>query len=249
MRGARALVLLITFAGLTVPTAALGQDRDRARVVFDEATSQFDQSNFSIALEGFREAQSLMEGDRRAQLLIEYNIARANEELSRYSEALTSYETYLAEAPPDAPYLDLTRNRVRELRLRLGLGASDAPSAASGSGDVLTAVGIALLGAAAALGGLAVGFFAERERNAAIWNGDDCLPSVGNRGDACDAYELAALDTEAVGIGLSVAAGVSALGGAVVLALGVAAPGSSGRAEVSCGPGPGLVGLACGGTF
>jgi len=112
---ATALLLAIT----CTPRVAPAQERERAQRRFEEAQRQFDAANYVLALEGFTEAQRLMEGDSRAEVLIEFNIGRCHEELDALDEAVASFERYLTEAPAEAPFLAETRDRVRELRARI----------------------------------------------------------------------------------------------------------------------------------
>lgn len=153
-----AIALPVLVGVLAVALPAVAQDRAAARRAFDEATRQFELGNHLLALEGFIESQRLLEGDTRAQTLVQFNIARAQEELGRLRDALRSYELYLERAPSDAPYREQTLDRVRELRGRLN-HASGPPEATAGEtlspiGPIVLGVGGAALIVGGVLGGL-----------------------------------------------------------------------------------------------
>jgi hypothetical protein len=110
------------------------------------------------------------------------------------------------------------------------------------------AVGAALLAAGAgALVGAAVSH-AERERLAGLYNGDGsgCTGSGATRGTLCGPERSALGTNEGAAIALYVLGGAAAVGGAALFLL---VPGSTEEAAVACGPGPGDVGLGCGGRF
>jgi tetratricopeptide (TPR) repeat protein len=242
-----------------MPALGLAQDRERARALFDEASSQFEAGNYLLALQGFEQSRALMEGDARAQTLILFNIARTQEELQRYREALATFERYLADAPPDAPYVQQTHDRVRELRLRVASMPAESAStpahgsapAASGSNDALVVAGIVTVVVGAALGGLSAGFLAERERHAVAWNNDaECLVNGMTREQNCRPLREAVEANQAAAIGVAIGGGVALIGGAVLLAIGASSGGaSSDQASFGCTSGPGLIGIACGGSF
>ncbi len=136
-------------------TQLAAQDREQARRVFEEATRQFEQGNHSLALDGFVRSRAMLEGDTRARALILFNIARAQEELQRYDEALQSFEQYLADAPPDAPYREQTLDRVRELRVRVSSRRGQETSPLMVAGAL-----VAGLGGLTALGAIPTGVLA-----------------------------------------------------------------------------------------
>jgi tetratricopeptide (TPR) repeat protein len=211
MRGNALVGGLLTVLLWTVPASA--QDVEAARAAFEEAERQFEAENFQLALEGFREAQARLEGDPRRQTLITFNVARALEELGRYREARDHFREYLARAPVDAPYLDETRDRVRELDARL-----EAAEAADTSDSTLLVVGAVTLsvGGLTALAALPTGIAtldARSDLEASCPDGA-CPPSQRSRLD--EARALATV-TDAMWIAGAV---VGAVGG-VLLALGL----------------------------
>jgi tetratricopeptide (TPR) repeat protein len=208
----RGLILPLSLSLVVVMTLtaapATAQSRDAARRLFDEATRQFEAGNHQLALQGFIESRRLLDGDARAQALILFNIARAQEELQRYDEALRSYQQYLDDAPSDAPYRESTLDRIRELRARV--------STSSGSGPTLIALAtvITAVGALAALGAIPTGILAlDAGARLADACGDTTCPqmAVGLRdeayslGLATDVLWVAGASVAAVGLGLLIA--------------------------------------------
>lgn len=197
-------------AALLLLTAATGsaQDREAARRIFEEATRQFDVGNHQLALDGFHEARDLLAGDERAQILLGFNIARAQEELQRYDEALRSYQEYVDRAPSDAPYREHALDRIRELRARL----AQRPRASGGDSPLVVVGGIvAGVGALAALAAIPTGVLAldAGNRLQQMCGGSSCPQSLTDLRDEAytlglttDVLWIAGVSVAAVGVGL-----------------------------------------------
>jgi hypothetical protein len=124
------------------------------------------------------------------------------------------------------------------------------PPAAAPSADPIPfyGVGAALLAAGAgALVGGAISH-AERERLAGLYNGDgsECTGSGTTRGTLCGPERSAVSTNEGAAVALYAVGVAAAAGGAILLLL---APSGTAEPAVACGPGPGELGLACGGRF
>lgn len=166
------LLLSLAAAPLLLPAAGYAQHPNEAaaRAAFAEGERQFDAGNHQLALDAFQQMHDLMEGDARAQAMVSYNIALCHDRLGRLAEALTNYERFLAETPPDAPYRERASDRVRELRGRAAAQARESedpvpatPTEPAPSGDsVLGPIGIALasVGGAALLAAIPTGVLA-----------------------------------------------------------------------------------------
>ncbi len=151
LRWVGSLVALVV--GLSTANA-VAQDREVARREFEEATRQFEQGHFALALQGFERSYSLMREDPRGPLIL-YNIGRAQEALGRLEEAIASFERYLADATSDAPYRESTLDLLRDLRARVATSGSSTadsePAPASGGGlGPLDIGGLVLMGVGAA---------------------------------------------------------------------------------------------------
>jgi tetratricopeptide (TPR) repeat protein len=149
---------LVVLLACVPAVGAVAQDREAARREFDEATRQFEQGHYALALRGFERSYELMQGDPRAPLIL-YNIGRAQEALGRLQDAIASFERYLADAPSDAPYRENTIDLLRDLRARVADAppapspSPSAPSATpSGGLGALDVTGLVLLGVGAAAG-------------------------------------------------------------------------------------------------
>ncbi|MBX3272321.1 MAG: tetratricopeptide repeat protein [Sandaracinaceae bacterium] len=154
------LLLFVALAGGSLVTRA--QDRETARRHFEEADRQFEEGHFALALDGYQRSYEIMRADPRGPLIL-YNIGQCQIRLGRNRDALESFERYLAEAPPDAPFRENTLDHVRELRTRL---AGDAPPSSepspSSSGPredglgALELTGLAFIGAGALAAAVAI---------------------------------------------------------------------------------------------
>lgn len=111
----------------------------------------------------------------------------------------------------------------------------------AGGAFLATAVAGAVIGAVS---------HAERERLAGIYNGDGstCTGSGDTRGARCGPELSAVGANEAVAIVAYTVGGAALIGGLSLLLVAPTGP-STPDTAFSCGPGPGLVGLACGGSF
>jgi hypothetical protein len=92
-----------------------------------------------------------------------------------------------------------------------------------------------------------------RNSHAATYNSDACIPPNGlTREQNCGSDRQAADTAQAISIGGFVAAGVlGAVAGMLFLSADSpdATPANTPSAAVSCGGGPGLLGIACGASF
>ncbi len=210
--------LLALFASST----ALAQERETARREFEEASRQYEQGHFALALRRFERAYELMQSDPRGPLIL-YNIGRSQEALGRFEDALRSFERYLADAPSDAPYRDSTVDLVRDLRARIPErgGADTAPPStppATGGLGALDIAGLAVgaVGAVTALTAIPTGTVALDGRarlDRECSNAMVCAPGLQT---VIDETRTMALVTDVLWI-----AGVSALAvGATLLAIG-----------------------------
>lgn len=151
---------LVVLLACVPAVGAVAQDREAARREFDEATRQFEQGHYALALRGFERSYELMQGDPRGPLIL-YNIGRAQEALGRLQDAIASFERYLADAPSDAPFRENTIDLLRDLRARVadGEGSASTPASAPSSSTpaggglgALDVTGLVLLGVGAAAG-------------------------------------------------------------------------------------------------
>ncbi len=127
--------------------------------------------------------------------------------------------------------------------------ATRAPPPAPGGSDAgaLTISGAVSLGLAAAALGVAIGFHAVRESDAQYFESDACAQPGVRRRDACP-QTLSAIGSSEVGMGVAyAAAGVLALAGSILVAVGAGS--APGEGALSCGAGPGELGISCGARF
>jgi tetratricopeptide (TPR) repeat protein len=223
----RAIAGLLLSCVALAPLAARAQNagnREAARAAFDEATRQFEHRNYQLALEGFQRSYDLMEG-QPTQIIILYNVARSHEELGNLREALEAFERYAANAPADAPYLEETGDRVRDLRARIA-ASSDGGEALLFSGIAIAGVGIAELVASIITGALALDGEARLE---SMCEGMLCAPSAQGLIDETRTLGLA---TDVLWISGAVLAAV----GATLLALGLTKGANATTTAVACGP-------------
>lgn len=213
---------------LGAASTAAGQDRDAAQRAFEEATRQFEAARFQLALEGFQESYRLMEGDARAQILIVYNIARSQEELHRYRDALASFERYVHDAPSDAPSRESALDHIRDLRGRI---AAEAPSEPRSSASPLVPVGVAVAGAGALAlvaaiptGVLALDGTSQLETTC---DTSGCPPSAAGLVSDTRAFAIATDVLWIAGVGLAAV-------GATLLVLGLAGSSSEAAAAAAC---------------
>jgi tetratricopeptide (TPR) repeat protein len=87
--------------------------RDRAREAFAQGQALYLAGDFAGALAAFQAAESASPTPAAV-----YNIARCRERLGEIAQAVTAYESYLAQAP-DAPDHDAVAGHVAELRRQL----------------------------------------------------------------------------------------------------------------------------------
>ncbi len=141
------------------------------------------------------------------------------------------------------------RVRAHELtRETVELAPAVAPQTARGGVSGARVMAWIAAGGAALGAGVGVAGLLLRNDAALRWNSDACLAGGRTRQDNC-ADELAAGERNAVmtGIGFGVG-GALAVTSAVLFAT-MPAEGTRGMAGPVCGPGPGSIGVACGGTL
>lgn len=223
---------------------ALGQADDESPAVqesrrrFEIALEAFDRGEFAVALTEFDRVYALLDGHpRRAYVL--YNLARTNEELGRYREALAQYDRYLAEAGDDAPSRGDAQRHARELRLRLELdaraeGATGSPAVGGGFSPSPVGIAIASVGAAAMLAGGVIGGVALAQDSEARGRCNDGVCPADAHAALVDAHLLANAADGLLWVGL----GVAAVGLVLTFALGESAsPAAAGAACTSEGCG------------
>lgn len=140
------------------------------------------------------------------------------------------------------------RVRARELTretVELAPAASPAPRAGMSGARVM-----AWVAAGGAAVGLGVGVAGLLLRNdaASRWNSDACLVGGRTRRDNC-AAELAAGERNELMTGVGFGVGGALAVTSAVLFLTMPAGRSTGMARLVCGPGPGSIGVACGGAL
>ena len=110
MKKVVAIVVLLCAASATA--RALTDEEERAKAHFLAGQSYYDQASYADALREFTEAYRI---SQKPALL--YNIARCDEALERYGDAITMLERYLAAAPqaPDRPAIEA---RIANLKTR-----------------------------------------------------------------------------------------------------------------------------------
>lgn len=91
----------------------------------------------------------------------------------------------------------------------------------------------------------------ERERLAGLYNGDGsgCTGNGALRQDVCAPQRSGITGGETAAIVLYSVAGAAAVTAAVLLAIAPSSSSSESDVALRCGPGPGLIGLTCGGSF
>src|SRR6478609_1908298 len=88
---ARLVALALLLCALAAPAAA---DKNRARVLFREATQHYKLREFNSALDSFKEAYRNFEDP-----VFLYNIAQCHRQLGHKEEAIRFYKTYLHDVP------------------------------------------------------------------------------------------------------------------------------------------------------
>jgi tetratricopeptide (TPR) repeat protein len=165
-------VLLAALAPLSATAQDGGSEADRARAyaLFERAETEYAEGDLEEAERLLAEALEIF---HEPALL--YNLARAREGLGRTEQAIEGYRAYLAEVP-DAPNRGAIERRIeamqasmeRERRAEADRARERERRAADDGSPlvvplVIGATGLAVLGAGAVLGGLAVS-----ERDAAV---------------------------------------------------------------------------------
>jgi len=125
-------MLAVLMAGLLLSTPA--GDVEQARADFERGAALYRAGEFRAALAAFEAAQARAPAPQSL-----FNIARCQERLGQFADAVDSYTAYLA-AAPDAPDRAAVSARVEELRTQLPLEASlrvsvEPPAAVSVDGE------------------------------------------------------------------------------------------------------------------
>ncbi|MCB9556050.1 MAG: hypothetical protein H6707_08095 [Deltaproteobacteria bacterium] len=105
------LIALLFLPSPSLQAAPSPADVDLARRHYELGRTYYQQAAYAKALAAFREAYAL---SKRAALL--YNIGKCQEALGQLSEAIASFEAYLAASSQPDP---TTRARIRNLQARL----------------------------------------------------------------------------------------------------------------------------------
>jgi tetratricopeptide (TPR) repeat protein len=218
--------LAVWSASASSANAQTEADIEQARAAFERGETLFGEGNYFLALESFQRSHALLDGFPRQHLVL-FNIARCQEELGQFADALETFERYLREGGADRDNADETRRRVEELRRRVEAAENDARAPASGGVDGLLVGGLVLgvTGGLAGIASLATGLTAHdlytglEER---CMPADNCPP--GSASDISTGSALAWTST------ILLPVSVAALGaGAVLLVL--SAVGGDGDAE------------------
>lgn len=122
-RGIVAVVLL----GALVAPARAGSEEDAAKAHFLAGQSYYDQASYADALREFTEAYRM---SKRPALL--YNIARCDEALERFSDAVEMLQRYLDEDPA-TPDRAAVETRIANLKQRQAAGQAKPPPPAAAS--------------------------------------------------------------------------------------------------------------------
>lgn len=126
MRISIGLMVAALLAVVVAPAHALTEEEERAKAHFLAGQSYYDQASYSDALREFNEAYRL---SKKPALL--YNIARCDEALERYADAVSMLERYLAEAPstPDRPAIETRIANLKQRQVEQDKRVSRFPSA------------------------------------------------------------------------------------------------------------------------
>ncbi|MEQ8460369.1 MAG: tetratricopeptide repeat protein [Sandaracinaceae bacterium] len=244
-------------------SASAQSDLEHAREVFERGTAYYENQNYALALQAFRESYDLLDGHPR-QALILFNVGRCYEELGRIRDARDAYRRYLREAADDAENRQQVEERLRELETRVEMdegaiehrdssdasdsesteaSAESGPSAAESGGGglmtagiVVTAIGGAGLASFGIFGGLALGEYGTLE--------SQC-------GGSCTDAEVSTLSTYNVVADVSLAIGLAGVvAGTVLIILGAGDDGADTQtARLVPWVSPTAAGAAVGGTF
>jgi len=221
------LVAVVCLASPSTGAAQTEAEIAEARSAFTRGEGLFAEDNFALALEAFERSYELLDGFPRQHLVL-YNIARCQEELGRFADALATFERYLAEGGADQENADETRRRVDELSRRVD--SDEGNAGAEGllvGGIVLEAVG-GLAGLTSLVTGLAAHdlYGGLEERCVPV---DNCPP--GSESDISTGSALAWTST------ILLPVSVAALGAGAVMIIVSAVSGDSGeRAELQLLP-------------
>lgn len=222
----------MTLALLFALHLAHAQDGDdaRARELYDNGATLYDEGRYEDAVAAFEEAYRL---SKRPALL--FNIANALERLARYDEALDVLSRYRAYAPADErETLDRRITMLERRAVEQRAAAAAAPPAAPTPAPVVVAspapepakatlfrplplavsgAGLAALGIGAGLGGVSLGAHTQAA--------DGCAPDAGGA-LRCSSASAAALDAErgeALAADILMITGALGLGGGIALGL------------------------------
>jgi tetratricopeptide (TPR) repeat protein len=105
------LVIAVAFAVMTVGSEAAADPTARAEAAFRAAQQHFEDGQFTIALEKYKEAYAL------APLpAILFNIAQSHRNLGNYAEAADNFRRYLRESP-GAPNAAAVKRAIEQLEV------------------------------------------------------------------------------------------------------------------------------------
>lgn len=238
LAGMTRAVALLVIAGLSsVALVARAQDDGvtedspqlrEAQARFHVAEAQFEQENFALAADTFREVYDMMEGHPRRYLVL-FNIGRCLEETGAYRQAAAAYRQYLEEGGAQATNASDMRARAEEMERRAALTEAP-PSTRSGETTVVAEVAPApsgpdeglLFGGVATLGVAVAGFAVMGISGGMALAEDSSLASGCGATASCRPEDVADADTFALvsdlGLGLGAAA---AIAGTVLVILGL----------------------------
>lgn len=226
--------IVIVLSLCAIPALAqerqLTPEQERARQHYITGEGLASNGDWAGALSEFEQAYELAEG-LETRYLIGLDIARANDQLRRYAEAVRGYEEFLRVAPPEEERRAEAERWLAEARRRLELERGFQPSPI---GIAIAAVG----GAAAIVGGIVGGVALAQDGDARAM-----CTAVGCPGAAYDSL-LAARDLAMASDALLFSGlGIAVVG--VILTFVLADSPSSGETQVSAM----CTSDGCGGSF
>lgn len=203
MRWLAWLFPLLVALGLTGTAAAQAADAAadaEARARFEAGRAAMAAGRIEDALTDFRRAYEL---SHRPELL--YNVAIAADRLRRDEEALSAFERYLAEMPPDVENRAAVESRIAVLRETIAEEEAEEAAAPAERGLSAAGIALAITGGVLAVGGailLGVGV-SERLR---VENAPERAPWADYAGSAERAPIFEGVGGAATGVGLALAA-------------------------------------------
>ena len=232
----RALALLVIMGVSSSALVARAQDDGaqddspqirEAQARFHVAEAQFEQENFALAADTFREVYEMMAGHSRRYLVL-FNIGRCLEETGAYRQAAEAYRQYLEEGGATATNAPDIRARAEEMDRRATLtgGTQPPPTGTTVSAEVAPGPsgpdeGL-LFGGVASLGVAVAGFAVMGIFGGMALSEDSSLASGCGATASCQPEDVADANTFAlvsdIGLGIGAAAAVA---GVVLVILGL----------------------------